>query len=83
MPQHCPNCGRPVDLQDKFCRECGTSLATGGQASTPAPGLTPESAANFWKYFFGPFFKTAFVFFACFFGMAFLLMIFWYFKFGG
>ena len=25
--KHCPNCGKPVDAGEKFCKECGTKLA--------------------------------------------------------
>ncbi|MGD9505117.1 MAG: zinc ribbon domain-containing protein [Syntrophobacteraceae bacterium] len=82
MTTHCPKCGRPVDREDNFCRDCGASLR--GASAPPAfvrPGVSPEYAASMWKNFFGPFFRVAFVFFACFFGMAILMMVFWFFTF--
>jgi len=42
---------------------------------------TPERVAAYWKYFFGPFFKAAFIFFGFFFACAFLAALFWYFNF--
>ncbi|MHC1726678.1 MAG: zinc-ribbon domain-containing protein [Syntrophobacteraceae bacterium] len=83
MAMHCPNCGHSVDQEDKFCRYCGNSLSGSPGELFGKARLTPESAANLWKNFFGPFFKTAFIFFGCFFGLAFLLMLFWYFTFRG
>src|SRR6185369_15192767 len=40
---HCPNCGKPADAAQQFCRACGMSLDTVGQlvaqhsSSTPVP----------------------------------------------
>jgi uncharacterized membrane protein YvbJ len=81
MTMHCPNCGYSVDQEDRFCRHCGASLTRVQGVSSGMTRLTPENAATLWKNFFGPFFKTAFIFFGCFFGLAFLLMLFWYFVF--
>lgn len=83
MAIQCPNCVHSVDQEDRFCRHCGTSLSSGSGVLTGTTKLTPENVANMWKNFFGPFFKTAFIFFGCFFGLAFLLLIFWYFTFRG
>jgi len=83
MMVHCPNCGYSVDQEDRFCRNCGTSLTGIQGGSFGSARLTPENVANLWKNFFGPFFKTAFIFFGLFFGMAFLLMLIWYFIFRG
>jgi predicted nucleic acid-binding Zn ribbon protein len=83
MAMHCPNCGHSVDQEDRFCRDCGTFLARNPGASYGMARLTPENAASLWKNFFGPFFKTAFIFFGCFFGLALLLMVIWYFMFRG
>ncbi len=83
MASYCPNCGCSVDAKDRFCRQCGSSLADGDRAPLGMSRLTPENAASLWKNFFGPFFRVASIFFACFFGLAILLTIFWYFKFGG
>ena len=81
MATHCPNCGHSVDREDRFCRHCGSSLARSSGTPYGTPMLTPENAASLWKNFFGPFFKTAFIFFGCFFGLALLLVAFWYFVF--
>ena len=81
MAAHCPNCGYSVDQKDQFCRKCGASLMRSSGLSFGMARLNPENVANLWKNFFGPFFKTAFIFFGCFFGLAFLLMLFWYFIF--
>jgi hypothetical protein len=81
MAVHCPNCGDSVDRQDRFCSHCGTSLTRSPGVSFGTDRLTPEHVATLWKNFFGPFFKTAFIFLGCFFGLACLLMLFWYFIF--
>jgi hypothetical protein len=82
MSTHCPNCKNSIDLEDRFCRHCGAPLRSSGRLSfSGAARLDPENLANLWKGFFGPFFKTAFIFFGCFFGLAFLLVLFWYFEF--
>ena len=81
----CRICGLSVDDVDNFCRHCGTSLTehSGSVAADRRLGVSPETAAGLWKNFFGPFFKIAFIFLGCFFGLAILLVIFWHFKFGG
>lgn len=81
MAVHCPKCGCSVDQEDGFCRHCGTSLTRSPGVSYGTAKLNPENIANLWKNFFDPFFKIAFIFFGCFFGLAFLLMLFWYFMF--
>jgi len=43
--------------------------------------ITPEDAASYWNNFFRPFFKTAFIFFGCFFALALIMVVFWYFTF--
>ncbi|MCE5336139.1 MAG: zinc ribbon domain-containing protein [Desulfobacteraceae bacterium] len=79
---YCPKCGQAADQQDKFCRHCGTNLGRSAGLFSSAR-LSPQNAADLWQNFFSPFFKVAFIFFGCFFGLAFILMIFWYFTFRG
>jgi len=43
--------------------------------------ITPEDAASYWNNFFRPFFKMAFIFFGCFFALALIIVVFWYFTF--
>ncbi len=83
MALYCPDCGYSVDGKDRFCRQCGSPLVAGAKIAFGTPRITPENAASLWKNFFGPFFRIASIFFVCFFGLALLMMIFWYFKFGG
>jgi uncharacterized membrane protein YvbJ len=83
MMAFCPNCGNSVEQEDRFCRSCGTSLTGSPKVSYGSAGLTPEYAEKWWKFFFGPFFKIAFIFFGCFFGLSFILMLVWYFMFRG
>ena len=81
MATHCPNCGHSVEEDDRFCRQCGASLALNSGVLNGTARLNPENVSIIWKNFFGPFFKTAFIFFCCFFGLALLLILFWYFTF--
>jgi uncharacterized membrane protein YvbJ len=79
--KYCGQCGNAIEEEDKFCRICGTALKN---APTPFRGpamLTPENAAGYWKNFFGPFFKTAFIFFACFFCVSLLFVVIWFLMF--
>lgn len=80
--KHCTRCGQSIDEQDRFCRNCGASLTRSpGIFRGGSAGLTPEIAASYWKNFFGPFFKVAFIFFGCFFGLALIMVILWFFMF--
>jgi hypothetical protein len=37
--KECPRCGKPVEIDDRFCRACGSVLTA--TVSPPAPGQTP------------------------------------------
>ncbi|MEN6438079.1 MAG: zinc-ribbon domain-containing protein [Syntrophobacter sp.] len=77
----CPGCRHPVDEGDRFCRYCGFPLSEAARDTYRPMMPTPGTAAAYWKYFFGPFFKVAFIFFGFFFACAFLAALFWYFNF--
>ncbi|MFH1155079.1 MAG: zinc ribbon domain-containing protein [Pseudomonadota bacterium] len=80
MMLQCPRCGFSVDQTDRYCRQCGTALVSG--TGTPASTrVSPENAAAVWNNFFRPFFKTAFIFFACFFGFSLIMVVIWFFMF--
>jgi hypothetical protein len=75
-------CRKSLDPEDRFCRMCGTPAgATPG--FWPFRHLTPpsEQAASYWRYFFRPFFMTAFIFFGAFFAVALILVGIWFFMF--
>ena len=78
---YCTGCGQPIDEQDRFCRNCGVSATRTPETRRGPAGLTPEIAASYWKSFFRPFFKVAFIFFGCFFGFALIMVIVWFFMF--
>jgi len=43
--------------------------------------VSPQDVASYWKNFFRPFFRMAFIFFGCFFTVALILFVVWYFMF--
>ena len=43
---HCPNCGKPADAAQQFCRACGMSLDTVGQLVAQHTSLTPVPRQN-------------------------------------
>ncbi len=78
----CRNCRQPLDLTDRFCRRCGTSVgATRDFWPFRRPAPSPEQAASYWHNFFRPFFITAFIFFGAFFFVALIMVGLWFFMF--
>jgi hypothetical protein len=81
MPE-CNACRQQLDPTDRFCRQCGAPVgATLGFWPLRRPALSPEQAANYWRYFFRPFFITAFLFFGAFFVVALIMVGIWFFMF--
>jgi uncharacterized membrane protein YvbJ len=77
----CSNCGQAVEAANRFCRQCGLPLSPASPKMFRPRMITPEDAASYWNNFFRPFFKMAFIFFGCFFALALIMVVFWYFTF--
>lgn len=45
MPNFCPNCGKPVGKNDKFCKECGANLIPQKSTQPVQPQQTPQIQA--------------------------------------
>lgn len=80
-PAFCRHCRHPLNRADRFCSACGMAVTVPGEPVRRPFGLSPENASKYWRYFFRPFFITAFVFFAVFFLAAMCLVVAWFFMF--